>query len=219
MQPSDPSVPTPPPPPPATLPPYRSTEPERDVFNAAAKDDLKLLTYYIEDEGINSRITSSKPYPMNHISKGDSLLHVAARNNSINVMKYLVEQQEIEPTLPNNAGDTPLNIACKEGKMEIIQYLIEERHVDIEILGADSRTPLHNACCCWNTNVVRYLVEDCGADIHAKDANGRTPISIASTNGNEKTVVFLNTKVPRDNKEPTKPKKKSKFSLFSRKKK
>ena len=52
------------------------------------------------------------------VSKGTSVLHVAAEEGNIDVMEYLMERVKIDPTIHDVDGDTPFHAAARAGKLE-----------------------------------------------------------------------------------------------------
>ena len=53
-------------------------------------------------------------------------MHIAARNNCMQVAKYLVEKMKIDPNEPKDSAKniTPLSIALTKGHMDLAKYFL-----------------------------------------------------------------------------------------------
>lgn len=144
---------------------------------------LDILKYLIEQCGCNPKCPGAY---------GGSLLHHAC---NVDIVKYLVENQELDPYERDEGGDTSINVAAYNRRLEILQYLIEGQKYNPSCLGMWNRTPLHAACQKeHNLPVVRYLVEQ-GGDIFSKDAYGLLPVDIATMFANHSVYEFLKQKM------------------------
>lgn len=71
---------------------------------------------------------------------GDNALIVAARTGNIQIIKYLIEETNIEKNVIVNEGNV-LTVACKYNKKDIVQYLLAQ-NFDIEYADNIGYTPL-----------------------------------------------------------------------------
>ena len=73
-------------------------------------------------------------------------MHLAAQHGWWTVMKWLVEQKELDIRLETNVGQTALHFAAmvKSWKPEVLKWLVE-RGVDANTKDNRGRTPLHYA--------------------------------------------------------------------------
>ena len=55
----------------------------------------------------------------------NSALHIAVRNNSIKMVKYLLSKKNKNINAKNNKGQTSLHLACLKGNEAIINLLIQ----------------------------------------------------------------------------------------------
>jgi len=50
-------------------------------------------------------------------------------------MKYLIDEQHVDPSCRNKHGDTPLHFAAWDGQLEAVKYLIAEKHCNSMLRG------------------------------------------------------------------------------------
>lgn len=80
-----------------------------------------------------------------------SPLHSACKNGHLHIVRYLVDEQLVDPTKNDNITSwTPLHAACSKGHLEIVKYLIEEKRCDHTQVYQEEESlpvsPLHVAC-------------------------------------------------------------------------
>ena len=111
-------------------------------------------------------------------------LHCAARNDELEVMKYLINEQHCDPMTKSNLHYTPLHYACQCGHLDITHYLISEAHCDPSCKNWIGETPLHLACRNGHTHIVQYLLSTGRVDPLAISNLGTTPVDYASRHKN-----------------------------------
>ena len=104
---------------------------------------------------------------------GESLLHLAARHDSHEVVPLLIEGG-IDADVRDSHGDTPLLEAAYGGAWEAALALIEHGAA-VDVRGHRGVTPLHHAAFhdAWEAALALL---DRGADVDAGDEDGRTPL-------------------------------------------
>ena len=107
-------------------------------------------------------------------------LRVAATNNHLNIMKYLIEKKYSKYT---NDWEI-LRVACEKGYLEIVKYAVEVLKLDIHF---QQEKALRWACACGRLEIVKYLV-DHGALIHVKNFEC---IKFAKENKHHDVVDYL----------------------------
>ena len=60
-------------------------------------------------------------------AKGQNALHYAAAEGRDSVLKYLIDEKELDVNTANAAGYTPLHIAVKKGMDSSVQLLIRAK--------------------------------------------------------------------------------------------
>ncbi len=123
--------------------------------------------------------------------EGPSLLHWAAQEGNIDIIRLLVENGAA-PDLLNESCLTPLYMSASEGYLDIVNYLIScganlEGRIE---QGFNKTTPLMIATS-WNRiNVVDALLKQ-GANIEARDRDGRTSLFYAVLRQHNEVVDLL----------------------------
>ena len=130
-----------------------------------------------------------------HIYDGYAyLIHRAAANGWIDVLKLLTGQYNCDLLQRDSRGWTALHWAASAGQLEVVQYLINDGRLSIWDRTNNGHTPLHEAAWLGHLSVVVYLVE-CGSDVLAVDSSNATPLHIACqynyNNGNLPVITYL----------------------------
>jgi ankyrin repeat protein len=97
---------------------------------------------------------------------GASLLHVAVHFNSIDSMKYLINNK-VDPNTTDDANLTALMVAAYQGRMEAAQLLISSG-ASTSIKTESGKTALRYAIACKDQGMVDLLVA-AGANVEEKE--------------------------------------------------
>ncbi len=147
-------------------------------FAKAAKfDDLSEVKLLIK-AGIS---------PNSMDPKGNTMLFLAVKDNSLKVIDYLTNLPGTEINLPTKNGETPLMIAAIDGNLPIVKYLVLTKKAEINSAGW---TPLQYACTKGHLDVAEFLVAN-GAKVNALSPNNSTALMMSVMSGNEYLVKFL----------------------------
>ena len=146
---------------------------ENNIFKAATNGDLQSIKYLIEVLGIDKNVKNQETEC--------TPLHMAIFGNHMDIIKYLIEEQNADPEAKTHEGQTPLFFACQYGNLDAVKYLIDQRNVNIESTDPDGERPLMCAARCGHTEIVKYLISK-GADKSARNFTGRDAASFAMRN-------------------------------------
>ena len=123
-------------------------------------------------------------------SSGVTLLHFAAYNLNLEIMRKLLENGA-EPNALDKIKNSPLHCVflAKDEKyiVEAIKELVSHG-ADINTQNKKGKTPLHRATKLDNYNVIKVLLE-LGSDPNIKDENGNTALEMALIDGNKMNFV------------------------------
>ena len=114
---------------------------------------------------------------------GNTPLHEACLCSQVHVdiVRYLVTEQECSPTCQNWNGDTPLHGACHEGHVDIVKYLVTEQGCSAACQNRRGDTPLHEACRKNSTDIVQFLLSTGKVDPWCKNARNESPVELTDS--------------------------------------
>ena len=118
---------------------------------------------------------------------GNLILHVAASEGSLDVMKYLINTYHY-PMTTNNKGETVLHLAVEH--IDVVKYLINECSCNIMVTDKGGWTPLHSATRWGTAEVIEYFLSTANCDPLAKDEWGRTPLQLAKERRYDSNTVI-----------------------------
>ncbi len=119
--------------------------------------------------------------------KSETPLHVAARNGSMEMTTFLLDNGA-EPNKRDKDGKNTLHAACEQQNSELANLLIGK--VDLHITDQRGRTPLHVAVCHGSRDIVVVLLEQ-GAKKDIEDKKGQTPLAYAEILELSEIIVLL----------------------------
>jgi ankyrin repeat protein len=117
------------------------------------------------------------------------ILHVAAQNNQVSTIEYLLSEHKMDIDCKNYQGETPLHVAACDGHKEAVEYLLQ-RGAGINIQDKRGCTPLHWAAMQGHHSVVEILLAQ-GANCMATSQQGFTPLMLAQTQKYECAAEIL----------------------------
>ncbi|XP_022238237.1 ankyrin repeat domain-containing protein 16-like isoform X2 [Limulus polyphemus] len=165
------------------------------LLHLAQEDNPKELHQFILKNKEYDPIPWTNVY---HEKSGDTVLHVAARNgamgvlktplmlactkNNLNVIRALVEGGA-NLLLRNKDGWNSFHIACREGNSDIINYLVEQTSLQLDTVSKNGRTPLHTAALHGHLKIVDIILNREHNLLDRQDSCGSTPLMDASRGG------------------------------------
>ena len=148
-----------------------------DFAKAAKFNDVSTVRSLVS-KGVN---------PNSIDAKGELMLNLAIKDNSEDVVTFLVANKATDVDISNKFGETPLMIASIEGNLVLVKSLIQQQKAQINHIGW---TPLHYACAKGHLEVSQYLIAN-GAIVDALSPANTTPLMMAVQSGNEALVKLL----------------------------
>ena len=129
-------------------------------------------------------------------------LHIAALYGKLELMKHLIEEEQLYLTVPGPKKATPLIVAAGSGNLSIVKYLIEEKHIDPSAdRDEDGYLAIHRACQKSKLSVVKYLLEKTKEVIYSRmkitdifsdfTKDDTALLHIAALSGNIDTVKYF----------------------------
>ncbi|SJL14282.1 uncharacterized protein ARMOST_17738 [Armillaria ostoyae] len=110
-----------------------------------------------------------------------SLCVTAINNKNVEMMKLLLDREEIDPNTWNSEIQlTPLSYAVECESTQIVGMLLQSDRVDVNYKDSRGRTPLSYAAERGSTQVAEMLLQSDHIDVGCKDSRGCTPLSYAA---------------------------------------
>ena len=142
------------------------------LLYAVSGNHSSLVDYLIcmKSSSRNSMHTICADY--GKVNEGDyyhhklSLVHYAAFNGNIDIMKSLISELKCSPSAKDVNGIQPIYYAARKGHLEAVKYLIEEQSCSASALTDNNCTPLCVAAFFGHLPVVRYLTLQHNCDPH-----------------------------------------------------
>ena len=137
---------------------------------------------------VNKKGETAQDIPLN--KDGDCLLHVACLWGDVEIVRYLVIEEQCTTNIPNYSWNTPLHIACYKKSLNIIKLLLgskcstnipnKKRETAQDIpLSEDGDHLLHIACQWGDVNIMKHLIIEENSDINLRNYSWNTPLHIA----------------------------------------
>ncbi|XP_040265727.1 palmitoyltransferase ZDHHC13 [Bufo bufo] len=124
-------------------------------------------------------------------SENVTLLHWAAINNRLELIKYLISKGAIVDQLGGTLNSTPLHWAVRQGHLQTI-ILLMKYGADPNLIDGEGYNSVHLAVLYQHLPIIAYLIAK-GQDIDIPDMNGMTPLMLSAQKiiGMEPTSFLL----------------------------
>lgn len=130
--------------------------------------------------------------------RGETPLHVAARNNNYIVTRLLLQNNDSCVSLRNKRGETALHLAAQEQCVKVSAVLLESDIMDPNATDTHKRTALHIATDKDNVEIAAMLLAS-DVDPDARDEKGKTPLHCAAEKNSVQVAKML---LARDDVDP-----------------
>ncbi|KAJ8978043.1 hypothetical protein NQ317_013571 [Molorchus minor] len=147
------------------------------VLRAVVEGDLEKVKCMIE---------LGKSVNLND-NNGNTPLHVAVIKNNLEILTYLLSQDDVVVNIRNFRGETPLYQAVRSGSFDATRKLIDAGAC-VNLPDYEDVTPLHIAI---SHPELAHILIKYGAQIDALDYNGDTPLHDAISEECLETVCML----------------------------
>lgn len=158
----------------------------------AAFADMPLLSYAVSTNNFVLAelmlLIGADPTVKN--AWGDTLLHMAAQKNSVQMVKLLLGAGLDINVLGNDEFNcTALYQAIYYGSLDVVEFLIEQG-ADVNIPDSHGTLPIVKAGERGYTNTVNLSLKH-GAEVNSQDGNKQTALHRAAYHGKIDTMIFL----------------------------
>jgi hypothetical protein len=124
------------------------------------------------------------------VQNGNTPLFLAARENRVEVIKYLLEVGAPINQPSGNTKFTPLIAAANEGHTEAVLLLLTHPDCDVNACKSNGYTALMSASSFRYLKIVRMLLAK-GADVNKSSVTGCSPLYLACSAGDCNIVQEL----------------------------
>lgn len=157
-----------------------------DGFMAASIGDLNWLKQTIK---VSSDIVPD--------ANGFTTLHLASIHGRLNILKFLIEERQMDPNHTSKFGWRPVHL-CINSRIgskssECLIYLVG-RGADVNVKNDDDIYPLHMAASEGQIECLQILL-DLRVNISVVDKRGQTPLDLAKLWGHRDCAKLLTGKV------------------------
>ncbi|KAJ9672023.1 hypothetical protein PVL29_025599 [Vitis rotundifolia] len=125
---------------------------ELDASTAQIQDDYLSTPAHLAAEGdrvgVLTKLFNRCPNSIDLLNKHQqNILHVAAQNGSVDVVKYITSLREKDDLInqPDKDGNTPLHLAVMNIHSRVVCALVLTRKLDIRAINKRQKTALHIA--------------------------------------------------------------------------
>ncbi|KAJ4919099.1 hypothetical protein JOQ06_026050 [Pogonophryne albipinna] len=117
-----------------------------------------------------------------------TLLHWAAINNRIDLVKYYISKGGVVDQLGGDLNSTPLHWATRQGHLSMVVQLMKYSS-DPSLIDGEGCSCVHLAAQFGHTSIVAYLIAK-GQDVDMMDQNGMTPLMWAAVDPTRLLLTF-----------------------------
>ncbi|KAI9490199.1 ankyrin repeat-containing domain protein [Zychaea mexicana] len=110
---------------------------------------------------------------------GDALVHFAARAHSLEVLRIIVNECNVDVNALKRGDWTPAMIAALKGRLDVVKIL-EKAGANLDLCNKDGRTALHLAIQHGHVETSKYIAQRSPTSITKATKSGRLPIQIAA---------------------------------------
>jgi len=143
----------------------------------------------------------AKPWVTNN--NGNTALHWAAHLGRMDVVKWLLGEDDLVIDMPNEDGLTPLMLAATSGKDNMVKLLLENK-ASYDMEGSFGRTPLEQAAHKGHARVVQLLLKNGAPWKDHKDKLGDNALDLARAQGHTQVEFLLEGRDPMTGEEISK---------------
>jgi len=121
-----------------------------------------------------------------HSGADQTALHVACREDNIEIVKMLLLHPDIDVNITDKRGQTPFLIACYQGRTEVVKELLKDGRIDFNKRDHEGGFPLYWAIQDGYLDVVKHLLASgrpIKIDVKMK---GKTSLEVARLNQDKK---------------------------------
>ncbi|XP_011409030.1 PREDICTED: uncharacterized protein LOC105315949, partial [Amphimedon queenslandica] len=171
------------------------------IHGAVETGHTHILEWYSQEYSVDiNNHTINNKYTLAHsaaneaakTSNGSTVLHITCQySDSLPILKYLIENHQLDLCAVNDEGMAPIHLACSNGRLNLIQYIIELIPSSLELLHTkDGHTPFLIAVYFNQLEVIKYLISK-KCNLSATDDEGSGAVHISVERGHLNVLKYL----------------------------
>ena len=150
---------------------------------AAGNGNLELRKYLVDECGMDPRHAF-----VERRGRTGQPLHWAARNNCIDICKWLILEKDCDVNCCTDNGTVPLHFSM--GHLDLVKWLTEEVHCNINHRNIHGCNASH--WCAFNGDVNMFIyLQSKGLEVHHINGNKRSALHKAAVKGNVEVCRWL----------------------------
>jgi ankyrin repeat protein len=142
---------------------------EKLIISTFRTKFLPNLLFYTIQTDYSTILAQLENLPFIKTDYGQTLLHLAIHNESMNSLEYILYNKKYKKYLIKNTRLLSTMCSSKFGN------ILKLHEIDLNVVDHDIRTALHHACESNNLEAIEFLIQS-GAELNVKSINGKTPL-------------------------------------------
>jgi ankyrin repeat protein len=152
---------------------------EADLGAVTSNGETALhIAAYIGNQSIVEPLVAAGADPLALDDEKRTALHSAAIGDSIEVVRYLLDELDIDVNTDASEGYPPLVAGIESEEIEMVELLVK-KGARVKQVCEDGMTPVHYAASWGFLDIVEFLVKK-GANVKATNDKGRTPLHLVA---------------------------------------
>jgi len=99
-----------------------------------------------------------KQYIDNNTNIIEKTAFYLAKKGNLEVIKYLIEEKNLDVNIKDKSRETILFNACESGNLELVKYLVEEKKLNVNIENIAGQIALYKAYKSGNLKLREYML-------------------------------------------------------------
>lgn len=118
-------------------------------------------------------------------------LFYACEYKDWDMVKHMVEEENVDVSVQNYNGNTILFFACRSGDFDLVKYIVEDVKVDVHKKNRFGENVLFVACENKDDKILKYLIEEKNVDFNVINVFGENLLFNAARFGSQKNLEYL----------------------------
>lgn len=135
------------------------------------------------------RDMQKKPWNITN-KNGDNIIHLAIKNNKMDILKYILTKIVIDINLKNVENKTPLIVAVEEDNIEAIKLLLKSEKIKLNEKDKNGQTALHYAIILNKMEIFKELMKK-RVGKNELNRDNKTPLALAIEKDRKEMAIDL----------------------------